>query len=521
MQATLNDPSPLANESRLQAQVAELKEQLSAAQKQAEEDKVSFRKEIDERFAALGAKEPEEEDYEFEEIEVDEEDEEEKDQDGMSDREAPDDARDQSTSSPRPSRSEPLEPSKKYEKKRGRSSVSPPPEPEEDEDSPPEVKRRQKLVNNSEILDKVMLIVEQYLSSGVSVIQKLFAPLSQQQVKANLLMAMGRDKRGFRSEMTPTKEERKWISLVQELVMQQDESIRKPLTSAILMDVFGIRKFVDDMLLWEKVNLIALCGMDVSLSEKQMQEIIRSKAKAVAAMTSASPWARVDVQDLEGGALQSARLNDVVKNPTKWREWIFSSPEVASNRRELLEAISRKYKLPHELRRNDRIIMNQCWEIRRNLWEIETILSLPKDSESEVVRECHEALLLYKVERLEALKLYLKDPKIATEFSKLADASPPSKTKNLTELREKAEKKAKEVKRTFNLKDLGTLAHTSRSISSQKASPQVFLSTPPSPSSQRSERERSMSRQRSARPFQPFRRDQGGKGPPRPPKSSF
>ena len=189
------------------------------------------------------------------------------------------------------------------------------------------------------------------------------------------------------------------------------------------------------------------------------------------------------MENLHGSELQLLKLADIVKAPAKWREFVLSTSAHGQNWRELTSALTRKYLNPHEAAKDNRHMMQQSYEIREHLWDIETLLSpttlaiTPK-----AVLEVHDTILLHKRERLETLQLFLKDPRVASEFHRLVQATPPSKSKDLEKVEREAEKEVRKRPQESGLKSqmkkLGTLAHTSRTITSRPF-PAISLSAQP------------------------------------------
>ena len=414
----------------------------------------------------------------------------------------------------------------KKQKRRGEQEASETEIESERESTPPDSKRRrldQGIGPNIAVLEVIQQVIDYYVERGYKTVEEhqMFQTMDVELLHDVLLVAMNRDTQGYRPGRALDKEEKKWVSCCQEEVTKAAENVRQLLPGVILEEIFGLKAGLENFSLWEKVNLVGLCARESALSVNAMTEIIKKKAQKLKSITAPGPWTGGCIAEVTGPELQMCGLAEIVKAPTKWKEFIQSTKEHGANWRELMAALSKKYLRPHESMRGDRMAMQQVYEIKEHLWEIEFLLSpstltdIPKKTE-----EIHNTLLLHKLERLEALRLFLKDPRIAVEFQKLARVEQPSKTKDLKKIELEAEKEAKKLperKTQARMKSVNYLAHTSRSFSARPG-PSVSFS---SSQSYRRETPRFSGRESSApRPHsqsaQSFRRaSTSGRGPPR------
>ena len=414
----------------------------------------------------------------------------------------------------------------KTQKRRSEREVTETEGESERESTPPDPKRRrmdQGIGPNIAVLEVIQQVTDYYVERGYKAVEEhqMFQTMDVDLLHEILLVAMNRDAQGYRPGRALDKEEKKWVSCCQEEVTKAAENVRQLLPGAILEETFGLKAGLENFSLWEKVNLVGLCARESALSVNAMTEIIKKKAQKLKSITAPGPWTGGCIAEVTGPELQLCGLAEIVKVPTKWKEFIQSTKEHGANWRELMAALSKKYLRPHESMRGDRMAMQQVYEIKEHLWEIEFLLSpstlvdVPKK-----VEETHNTLLLHKLERLEALRLFLKDPRIAVEFQKLARVDQPSKTKDLKKIELEAEKEAKKLperKTPVRMKGVNYLAHTSRSLSARPG-PSVSFSAS---QSYRREMPRVLGRESSApRPHsqstQSFRRaSTSGRGPPR------
>ena len=368
---------------------------------------------------------------------------------------------------------------------------------EEREMTPPLLQEQESEEPNREVLETVRRIAEDYWERGSRIVKghQLFREPSYEEMKSAVLAALGRNEKGNREYHTRFKTKiEKYINAVQEMITRCEDTEKKALTVDFLREYFGVQRDVECLSLFERVNLIGILASDAMWSVQQMEEELKKRKKVVRVTQSPTPWATQSIQDFSGSDLQMLHMEDIARCPVKWRDFILSSENHGANRRELMAALSKRYLFPLQAKKGDRVAMQQVWEIKEDLWEVEMLLTLPPDAKTwpRSVFETHDLIFLHKMERMETLKLFVKDPRTAVEFQRLVRMEPPRKSKDLRKIQIQAEKSSKKEEKSVRIKDIASIAHFSQSIA-RRPGPAISrsVSSPPHqgppfpPSSQR------------------------------------
>lgn len=333
-------------------------------------------------------------------------------------------------------------------------------------------------LTDEEAKQRVRMICEFYQGEGYKKVQdhQLFQFLAVDRLERTVFKAMNRNEKGVITRAKLDGDTKGWIDYVQDHIIKYDREIHHPLTENVLFDVFGLKAGVESLSLWEKINLIARLAQKVGLGSHAIADMIKKKSKIVKAITGpVQTFKGVDVNHVSAPDLQSLSLNDIVKAPARWQDFIDSSKEQGANRRELFSALYRRYHAPLKAHRSDKIVMQHLYEAEEHLFDIRALLSMPKTVETpREIKEQIELILLRKTERLETLRIWSTNPALGAKFFSLVREEQPSRTKDLEKIEKKAQKELKkEGPAPLGRRDFLVLA---QGTSNQKARPEVTFS---------------------------------------------
>ena len=316
-------------------------------------------------------------------------------------------------------------------------------------------------------LKKAEEIAEHYRFVGMDVIRnhQMFEAPEAERVRKRVLWAMQRsDGSGRSGEIPFESDEKKQIGKIQEFMADVDTELQHGTLQALLKDVFGISRHMDEEALWVKVNLSGLMAALVGLNPSGLQAQLKKAKRRAQERSKPAPYAGASLKELKGAELSLVKIKDLLKNPEKWEEFIMSSQDYGVHRRELLDGLTAKYLTPLSFSSN-RVQKQQSYEVEDILWELELLITPMQDVEiPKKVKEMHLALMLRKIERLETIRIFLKDPAVGTEFARLVKKDPPSKKKDLEKLKEEAMKIAEKKPFKNMSRDVTKLAHLTRGV---------------------------------------------------------
>ena len=236
----------------------------------------------------------------------------------------------------------------------------------------------------------------------------LVRSLRPDSLEAAVLAAMGRDKRGryVNADGAMTKEQRREVTFVLDEMSKIGKDQRVEAAKYVLRTLFGVPVGRSDFQLLEVANLLAILKRMTNCSMLMIREEIDVFLKLEKERMS-PPGFHADLKDAKGQRLAEAALADVVRFPTRWREFVVSTPDVGRNRRDLISELEKKYKLPLRNARSHGFkgAMSFIFEVEDKIREIEAIIapipcSLPRE-----VEKTFDFLLLFKYERLETIRV--------------------------------------------------------------------------------------------------------------------
>ena len=132
-----------------------------------------------------------------------------------------------------------------------------------------------------------------------------------------------------------------------------------------------------------------------------------------------------------------------MKTPGRWKDFVSSTPEVGTNRRQLMNALRKRYHEPLRQKRGKVGLMQMLYEADDRLWDVEVLVTPIEVKVPSEIEQMHTSLLVHAFERLETLRLFAKEgSKVAKEFYLKCRESAPTAGKKYTELVEKAKERA-------------------------------------------------------------------------------
>ena len=129
---------------------------------------------------------------------------------------------------------------------------------------------------------------------------------------------------------------------------------------------------------------------------------------------------------------------DLLLVPTRWRDFLGSSPEIGNNRRLISNTLESRYLENQRTLRGNPMRMQFSYEAEEHVGEVKIILAAmdPKSPPAKEWREMENLLLLRKMERLETLRLFMQGrSEVAKAFFKKVRETPPSKEKALMKIK--------------------------------------------------------------------------------------
>ena len=336
-----------------------------------------------------------------------------------------------------------------------------------------------KIEKDEDALKLTREMIQDFVENGANTVRKhqYFSIPSTENLSRYLLKGMGRDENGVPSQDVWNEDDKKWIGSTQDKIFLHEQAVKHPLLNAIAEEIFGLKKGFDKLAMWEKINIIAILAKKVSLSSISLAEIIKKKGKAVKGISLPAPYITgTDVVNVPTKHLQLLKAEDLVMAPTRWRDFISSSPETGYNRKFILSALQARYTDPLRERKGRAALMQFLFDAEEHLAEIALMLA-PPDTDFELpkeVIEMQDTILLRKIERLETLRLFKFSPEMAKIFFRKVREEPPSKEKDLRKIKKEAEKEARRLEEKPGLKNLSVLAHnpsSSRNLPTVSFSP--------------------------------------------------
>ena len=244
--------------------------------------------------------------------------------------------------------------------------------------------------------------------------------------------------RGFESS------EKKACLSIQSELNKYEQRDRERMCEYVLSTYFGLSmEAVPELTLWQKTNIIGVLQSHLNLHTSFIVQFIQ-KAAEDAKLRQTALWNVADVDKAPGHSLAQLRLEDVVKTPGRWKDFVSSTPEVGTNRRQLMNALRERYHEPLRQKRGEVGFMQMLYEADDRLWDVEVLVTPIEVKVPSEIEQMHTSLLVHAFERLETLRLFAKEgSKVAKEFYLKCRESAPTAGKKYTELVEKAKERAR------------------------------------------------------------------------------
>lgn len=296
------------------------------------------------------------------------------------------------------------------------------------------------------VVSSIADVVDLFETSGVKNLDahKLFPPPRIGQIMLALSNAAAIYSEEGRT-YSPTKSEKAFIAATQDTFAAVPPEKKEATIDFILWNYFGIRWACH---FWQKMLAVAymsqLCGVSQQMLASWVKVTTENKALFVDML---ELIARGKISEVKGPALADAKVEDLVKYPEKWYEYITARKTNRVERsRNLIQAIQKHYVQIIMLKRRtgERQLFMPLLHEGNNLIEIlETILTPIEDSSSAVANAVRERTILQIVQRLYYIRTATERGfAVASEFNRLVKEDPPAPTKDLKALVEKAKKKA-------------------------------------------------------------------------------
>ena len=296
-----------------------------------------------------------------------------------------------------------------------------------------------------------------------------YAPLMKElppnEVCDTVLRALGRQQDGRFVSHTKmmTSSQRKNVPLLQDefakvvLIDQRPEAVR-----FVLRRVFGLPVPKESISAWEMFNLLSImkhkCNTSMTMIKDEIQRFIDIEKEL-----RNPPGYRANLKDAKGERLTQARMTDIARFPAKWREFVAFGPDVGRNRRELITELDKRYVHPLRAIRSkaNKGVIGLILEAEDSIKEIDAIITPQREKESKETDRLLEWLLLFKVEKLESLRLIATQSyAVANEFLEKVRKTSPSTDKDLEKFATDAiDKKGSRAETPASKKGLHTAFH--------------------------------------------------------------
>ena len=328
----------------------------------------------------------------------------------------------------------------------------------------------------------------------------LCSPLREEQVEVMTEKLLEVNNKGLPSEISLSKGDVHELKKLQRVMITVDEGKRETILASAAKSLFGLDVSGLSLSLSQKMLLVALMARKTHVDETVITGAIEKAKKKDRACTPGIPWARKDLLDLKGSDLIEMKIEDVLKVPGRWKDYIIASRNQTEARRVVIKGLQNKYQYPLRTKRRDRMLTAMSHEAEEHIWVIEVLITpRPEIDKIPLVKQLHESIIMHLFERLEASRVFLKNPLVGTAYMKAIRTDGPSNEKDYDKALKEAEKEvARRPLPTSTSYDFRSLVHQPRPA-------------PPPPTTQRRQ-------QPSAAPFQqPFAGGYRGSSAPPPP----
>ena len=259
------------------------------------------------------------------------------------------------------------------------------------------------------------------------------------------LRALGIESNGLPSSSTPNEQEVKQIKKFQKALVNCEETRRDAICNSVAASLFGIQLEDTSLHLSQKIILTALLANNSFLDETVVVAQLEKAQKRLRAQTPGIPWACRDIGNLKPAELVTMKIEDIIRHPGVWKDFISASSLPADARRNLMKALESKYF--HSLRamRKDKILYTMSYEVQDILWTVEVLITpRPEIDKIPKIKDLHESMLFHHFERLEGCRGFLKGGiEMGKEYMKLLRAEPPAREKDYEKLWREAEREAR------------------------------------------------------------------------------
>lgn len=295
------------------------------------------------------------------------------------------------------------------------------------------------------------------------------------------------DEEGYFRESELADKEVKELKRLQASIIAVEVNLREAVLCSVSETLFGVNLQSSTLTLSEKMKLTALLIFRAMLSQTAVESAVSRALKRERSKTPGVPWERKDILDLKNKDLTIMKLEDIIKVPAVWREYINNAQNPVDARRNLIKALEEKYVRPLKRRKKDKVLTAMGYEAEEILWSIEVLITPRAEVEkSSKIMELHDSMTMHMFERLEGLRVIGKDS-IATGvlYFKRLRKEPPSRDKDYESLLEEARKETRQAPRTPSAigYEFRSLVHgeQSRKRDSPQKPPFSLGSAPPRP----------------------------------------
>ena len=260
----------------------------------------------------------------------------------------------------------------------------------------------------------------------------LCSPLGEEEFAGIARRALEIDEESRKTHQELSEREAKELKRLQTLIVAIDDNQRETILNHVAESLFGLDLKDSPLSVSEKMRLVALMSRKMVLAQAAIEAAVNRGVKKERAKTPGVPWARKDILELKGQDLTSMKIEDIVRTPAVWRDYIVASANQTEARRALRKALEERYVAPLRAKRKDRLVTSMSYEADEILWNVE-VLTTPRPDLDRIpkIKDLHDTMLFRSFERLEGLRLFSKEGfGIGTAFMKKVRAEPPSREKD-------------------------------------------------------------------------------------------
>lgn len=303
--------------------------------------------------------------------------------------------------------------------------------------------------------------------------------------------ALGIDTKGRVLSSPYSENTRTEIKRIQSMVIDIPERRRDGTLCKMAVKAFGVRLHGVPMSFGQKIATIAMLKRTMTLDKTVMQKFIEQAKAEEKLHLPGALWKSNDVLKLKGEALAQAKIEDVLKAPTVWKEYVRVSRDRTAAKKVIMDAIKQKWRDPIRERRKDEMMMMMLHEVEEHLLTIDVLVT-PRDGIDDISEfaEVYEAIILRIHERLECCRIWVRTGSVvATLFLRKARQENPDAEKDLEKLEEEARNESKDVPLKRVVGQFRGLAHSGEVRRGRGERPVTFqrsVSAEPEPQRSRS-----------------------------------